>query len=77
MQEMVDARDLKDVQAEWDFLHELLLCYLNLNPQHTHKFIISAFTDLIVSLMSSASANLSRRKTGGHQDYPTSRVTFS
>ncbi|KAL3507880.1 hypothetical protein ACH5RR_033262 [Cinchona calisaya] len=53
MQEMVDAHDLKDLKVDWDFLHELLLSYLNLNPKHTHKFIIGAFTDLILSLMSS------------------------
>ncbi|KAI4368353.1 hypothetical protein MLD38_016919 [Melastoma candidum] len=51
MQEMVDAREVKDVKEDWDYLHELLLCYLRLNPKHTHKFIIGAFTDLIMSLM--------------------------
>ncbi|KAJ0110844.1 hypothetical protein Patl1_03357 [Pistacia atlantica] len=53
MQEMVQAGDLVDVKANWDYLHELLLCYLALNPKSTHKFIISAFADLLVSLMSS------------------------
>ncbi|XVF32558.1 hypothetical protein REPUB_Repub17cG0092600 [Reevesia pubescens] len=51
MQEMVEARDLIDVKANWDYLHELLLCYLALNPRSTHKFIIGAFADLLVSLM--------------------------
>ncbi|XP_010256045.1 PREDICTED: transcription repressor OFP12-like [Nelumbo nucifera] len=51
MQEMVEARELLDVKANWDYLHELLLCYLTLNPKHTHKFIIGAFADLLVSLM--------------------------
>ena len=27
----------------WEFLHELLLCYLALNPKNTHKFIVGAF----------------------------------
>ncbi|KAF8388068.1 hypothetical protein HHK36_026734 [Tetracentron sinense] len=53
MQEMVEVRDLLDVRADWDYLHELLLCYLTLNPKHTHKFIIGAFADLLVCLMSS------------------------
>ncbi|KAA8543255.1 hypothetical protein F0562_021250 [Nyssa sinensis] len=53
MQEMVEARDLIDVRANWDYLHELLLCYLALNPKSTHKFIIRAFADLLVSLMPS------------------------
>ncbi|XP_021713509.1 LOW QUALITY PROTEIN: transcription repressor OFP12-like [Chenopodium quinoa] len=65
MQEMIEARkiemklnnqhNLVDVSDESDdlseYLRELLLCYLNLNPKHTHKFIIEAFADLLVSLM--------------------------
>ncbi|GAB4841596.1 hypothetical protein Ancab_022310 [Ancistrocladus abbreviatus] len=54
MQEMVEARELLDVKANWDYLHELLLCYLSLNPKSTHKFIIRAFADLLVSLISTA-----------------------
>ncbi|KAI4304052.1 hypothetical protein MLD38_039616 [Melastoma candidum] len=52
MQEMVEAKEAMDVKGDWEYLHELLLCYLRLNPKHTHGFIIGAFTDLIVSLMS-------------------------
>ncbi|XP_052211538.1 transcription repressor OFP12-like [Diospyros lotus] len=52
MQEMVEARDLVDVSANCDRLHELLSCYLSLNPKSTHKFIVEAFADLLVSLMS-------------------------
>lgn len=52
MQEMVEARQLFDVKSDWEFLHELLLCYLALNPKSTHKFIVGAFADLLVSLMS-------------------------
>lgn len=53
MQEMVEARpELMDVKSNWNILHELLLCYLALNPKNTHKFIIGAFADLLVSLMS-------------------------
>ncbi|KAJ9188114.1 hypothetical protein P3X46_003506 [Hevea brasiliensis] len=51
MQEMVEARELVDVKANWDYLHELLLCYLALNPKSTHKFIVRAFADLLVSLL--------------------------
>ncbi|XP_050237930.1 transcription repressor OFP16-like [Mercurialis annua] len=53
MQEMVEARELVDVKANWDYLHELLLCYLALNPKSTHKFIVRAFADLLVSLLAS------------------------
>ncbi|KAH7858210.1 hypothetical protein Vadar_021326 [Vaccinium darrowii] len=63
MQEMVDARQLFDVKADWDYLHELLLCYLSLNPKHTHEFIFGAFSDLLVSLMSSNSTSRYRRKS--------------
>ncbi|KAK7393523.1 hypothetical protein VNO78_22081 [Psophocarpus tetragonolobus] len=53
MQEMVEARpELMDVKSNWNVLHELLLCYLALNPKTTHKFILGAFADLLVSLMS-------------------------
>ncbi|KAK7345887.1 hypothetical protein VNO77_16502 [Canavalia gladiata] len=53
MQEMVEARpELMDVKSNWKVLHELLLCYLALNPKNTHKFILGAFADLLVSLMS-------------------------
>ncbi|KAF1001401.1 transcription repressor OFP12-like [Apium graveolens] len=57
MQEMVEAHGIIDVKADWEFLHELLLCYLTLNPKNTHKFIINAFSDLLVSLMSSESCS--------------------
>ncbi|GAU37183.1 hypothetical protein TSUD_30480 [Trifolium subterraneum] len=53
MQEMVEARpELMDVKSNWNILHELLLCYLALNPKNTHKYILGAFADLLVTLMS-------------------------
>ncbi|KAL3328869.1 hypothetical protein AABB24_036135, partial [Solanum stoloniferum] len=62
MQEMVEAHELTNVKVNWGFLHELLLCYLNLNPKHTHKYIIGAYSDLVVSLMS---IDDSEKKTEG------------
>lgn len=53
MQEMVEARGLSDITADWDSLHKLLMCYLALNPKSTHKYIVGAFSDLIVCLMAS------------------------
>ncbi|KAF4348255.1 hypothetical protein G4B88_002656 [Cannabis sativa] len=54
MQEMVEAREVGDVEkSNWEFLHELLLCYLALNPKSTHKFIIGAFADLVVNVLPS------------------------
>ncbi|KAF8016800.1 hypothetical protein BT93_H2115 [Corymbia citriodora subsp. variegata] len=61
MQEMVEARDLRDVRGDWEYLHELLLCYLRLNPKHIHKSIVDAFTDLIISLMALPEADKSRK----------------
>ncbi|XP_059664414.1 transcription repressor OFP12-like [Cornus florida] len=55
MQEMVEARDLT-VGANWDYLHELLLCYLALNATSTHNCIIRAFSDVVVSLVLSQAA---------------------
>ncbi|KAF4364995.1 hypothetical protein F8388_001743 [Cannabis sativa] len=53
MQEMMEARDvLVDGRTDLEYLHELLLCFLALNPKETHKFIISAFTDIVVTLLS-------------------------
>ncbi|KAK7285327.1 hypothetical protein RJT34_20095 [Clitoria ternatea] len=58
MEEMVEARpELMDVKSNWHVLHELLLCYLALNPKSTHKFILNAFADLLVSLISFSSAS--------------------
>jgi len=58
MQEMVEAQPelMKDVKSNWDTLHELLLSYLAINPNNTHKFILDAFSDLIVTLMSFSSS---------------------
>ncbi|XP_076941457.1 transcription repressor OFP16-like [Bidens hawaiensis] len=58
MQEMVEARDLIDVRANWDYLHELLTCYLDLNPKSAHKFIVAAFADLLVTLMAAEGRNI-------------------
>ncbi|KAF7151650.1 hypothetical protein RHSIM_Rhsim02G0025500 [Rhododendron simsii] len=73
MQEMVDARQLFDVKADWDYLHELLLCYLSLNPKHTHEFIFGAFSDLLVSLVSSNSTGSCRREPESHRSAAVSR----
>ncbi|KFK31158.1 hypothetical protein AALP_AA6G076200 [Arabis alpina] len=56
MQEMIDAAidagDLSRPDDGYDYLNELLLSYLSLNPVDTHKFIIKAFSDILVSLFS-------------------------
>ncbi|CAK7327058.1 unnamed protein product [Dovyalis caffra] len=75
MQEMIEARELRDVRANWDYLHELLSCYLKLNPQHTHKFIVSAFADIVVCLLSSPSPESDiHRKPEGLRQHNVSRL---
>ncbi|CAN6936757.1 unnamed protein product [Brassica oleracea] len=37
-------------EVDWDLMEELLFCYLDLNNKKSHKFILSAFVDLIISL---------------------------
>ncbi|CAI9783329.1 unnamed protein product [Fraxinus pennsylvanica] len=46
MEEMVEAHSLKD----WDFLEELLACYLEVNGKNNHGYIVGAFVDLLVNL---------------------------
>ncbi|CAI9785673.1 unnamed protein product [Fraxinus pennsylvanica] len=62
MQAIVEARELIDVNSNWDYLHELLMRYLSLNPKTTHKFIIEAFADLLVSMMTPPAPESSRQK---------------
>ncbi|XP_021298711.1 transcription repressor OFP14 [Herrania umbratica] len=50
MREMVEARLQHHSTIDWDFMEELLFCYLNLNDKKSYKFILSAFVDLIVTL---------------------------
>ncbi|CAL1382989.1 unnamed protein product [Linum trigynum] len=69
MQEMVDATrgrgGLVDVGSSWEYLHELLLSYLALNPKTTHKYIVCAFADLLVNLLSSTTATATETRGGG------------
>ncbi|KAK8474499.1 hypothetical protein V6N13_063263 [Hibiscus sabdariffa] len=50
MQEMVEARLEHGSKIDWEFVEELLFCYLNLNDKDAYKFILSAFVDLVVDL---------------------------
>ncbi|KAL0723921.1 hypothetical protein Bca4012_038520 [Brassica carinata] len=52
MQEMLDAVTDAGDARRYEFLHELLVSYLSLNAEDTHKFIIRAFADVLVSLLS-------------------------
>ncbi|KAE8692911.1 hypothetical protein F3Y22_tig00110821pilonHSYRG00008 [Hibiscus syriacus] len=50
LQEMVEARMNHHSEIDWDFMEELVFCYLNLNNKKSYKFILSAFVDLVVDL---------------------------
>ncbi|KAK4252807.1 hypothetical protein QN277_010956 [Acacia crassicarpa] len=47
MKGMVDARLRTHGMVDWGFMEELLLCYLNLNEKKLHKYVLSAYVDLI------------------------------
>ncbi|KAK7255341.1 hypothetical protein RIF29_28749 [Crotalaria pallida] len=47
MQGIVEARMRNNERVDWDFLEELLFRYMNLNDKKLHKFILSAFVDLV------------------------------
>ncbi|KAL4182930.1 hypothetical protein AMTRI_Chr11g152680 [Amborella trichopoda] len=51
MEEMVQAHGIK----EWSCLEELLQCYLRVNGKKAHKYIVGAFVDLLIGLLSEGS----------------------
>ncbi|KAG5619081.1 hypothetical protein H5410_018905 [Solanum commersonii] len=50
MQEMMEARLNDQGKINWEFMEELLFCYLNLNDKKSYKYILSAFVDQIIVL---------------------------
>ncbi|XP_048440101.1 transcription repressor OFP14 [Pyrus x bretschneideri] len=50
MHEVVEARLRHHAKVDWNFMEELLFCYLNLNEKKSYRFILSAFADLVVDL---------------------------
>ncbi|KAG7997860.1 hypothetical protein I3843_01G231000 [Carya illinoinensis] len=69
MQEMVEAFVHNNGKVDWNFMEELLFCYLNLNEKKSYRYILSAFVDLIVNLrqnsnvFSASSRNIARGTT--------------
>ncbi|PPR83998.1 hypothetical protein GOBAR_AA36719 [Gossypium barbadense] len=47
MQDMVETRLKHNSDIDWDFMEELVFCYLNLNDKKCYKFILNAFVDLV------------------------------
>ncbi|PSS07445.1 Transcription repressor like [Actinidia chinensis var. chinensis] len=50
MMEMIEARMHHQGEVDWEFMEEILFCFLDLNDQKSYKYILSAFVDLIVVL---------------------------
>ncbi|XP_042492482.1 transcription repressor OFP14 [Macadamia integrifolia] len=55
MEEMVQARLNQYETVDWDFMEELLFCYLKLNEKKSYKYILGAFVDLMVILRQNSS----------------------
>ncbi|XP_019187870.1 PREDICTED: transcription repressor OFP15-like [Ipomoea nil] len=51
---------------DWEFLEELLTCYLKINGKSNHGYIVGAFVDLLVSL----SAHSSSSHPSNHEKSP-------
>ncbi|KAL1199369.1 Transcription repressor OFP14 [Cardamine amara subsp. amara] len=51
MVEMIESKlGVRESEVDWDLMEELLFCYLDLNDKKSHRFILSAFVDLIIAL---------------------------
>uniref|UniRef100_A0A7N0V3K1 Transcription repressor n=1 Tax=Kalanchoe fedtschenkoi TaxID=63787 RepID=A0A7N0V3K1_KALFE len=70
MEEMVEAHGVRG----WDWLQELLGCYLKVNRKSNHGFIIGAFVELLVSLYLEGRLGLSCSSFVASSSSP---VTFS
>ncbi|KAK9666209.1 hypothetical protein RND81_14G168500 [Saponaria officinalis] len=55
MEGVLYARTHNNQSVDWDFMEELLFCYLRVNAKKQHKFILSAFVDLIAVLQQNSS----------------------
>ncbi|CAJ2661267.1 hypothetical protein L195_g005022 [Trifolium pratense] len=60
MQELVESKfgKIENNQRiiDWDFMEEILFSYLNVNEKKSHKFILSAFVDLITVMRRNSEA---------------------
>ena len=50
MEEMVRSRLEQNLTVDWDYLVELVMCYVEMNEKEARKYILKAFVDLIVPL---------------------------
>lgn len=62
MQEMVEVRVEEEGKVlNWDFMEELLFCFLNLNDKKSYKYILGAFVDVVTALRQNDGASKGRR----------------
>ncbi|KAJ3701861.1 hypothetical protein LUZ61_005566 [Rhynchospora tenuis] len=62
MKNMVEAHHPDKSQSlDWDFMEELLLCYLKLNDKSIHKHVLRAFSDITAGFRRSRVSVVSRR----------------
>ena len=59
MNEVIEGRVQNNERVDWDFMEELLFCYLRLNEKKQYRYILSAFVDLVVKMRQ----NLTDRET--------------
>lgn len=65
MQDVVESKygninNKNNNHIDWDFMEDLLFCYLNLNEKKSHKFILSAFVDLITLMRRNSETSLTK-----------------
>ncbi|KZV16271.1 ovate family protein [Dorcoceras hygrometricum] len=63
MQEMVEARVEHSGKVDWEFMEELLFCYLDLNNKKSYRYILHAFVDLTVVLRDNSTKIPASRRT--------------
>ncbi|KAE9600485.1 putative transcription factor OFP family [Lupinus albus] len=63
MKEMVEARGRShEGEIDWEIMEELLFCYLDLNDKKSHKFILSAFVDIITAMRQNSETTMVKVK---------------
>ncbi|KAL5729303.1 hypothetical protein ACHQM5_002276 [Ranunculus cassubicifolius] len=50
MEEMIEARLTQNESIDWDFMEDLLFCYLKLNDKKSYRYILGAFVDLTAGM---------------------------
>ncbi|GAB2293556.1 hypothetical protein Dimus_027763 [Dionaea muscipula] len=64
MAKMIEARTRRGEAVDWEFIEELLFCYLRLNDKRQYRYILGAFVDLVMSLREEAGDQSSSGRSG-------------